>query len=67
MDINKAMSLCFRKEIKVYPIKDGKDWFIEFSVGTAKPTRFPKKLNKKDVNNAISKTYIFLAKKIEEK
>jgi len=69
MNISEACSICFKKEIKVYPVKVGATWRItwriEVKTGNNKPIRYEKPLKQGfDTNNAMSKTYIFLAKKI---
>lgn len=64
MEINKAMSLCLKNGIKVYPVQiNRKKIFIE-SDKNGKVTRYKKVLdNIKDINKAIESTYIFLAEK----
>ena len=65
MTIGEACSICFKKEIKVYPVKVGATWRIEVKTGNNKPIRYEKPLKEGfDTSNAMSKTYIFLAKKI---
>ena len=65
MNIGEACSICFKKEIKVYPVKVGATWRIEVKEGNNKPIRYEKPLKEGfDTSNAMSKTYIFLAKKI---
>jgi hypothetical protein len=65
MGISEACSICFKKEIKVYPVKVGATWRIEVKTGNNKPIRYEKPLKQGlDTNNALSKTYIFLANKI---
>lgn len=65
MNIGEACSICFKKEIKVYPVKVGATWRIEVKEGNNKPIRYKKPLKEGfDTSNAMYKTYIFLAKKI---
>jgi len=65
MNISEACSICFKEEIKVYPVKVGATWRIEVKTGSNKPIRYEKPLKEGfDTSNAMSKTYIFLAKKI---
>ena len=65
MNIGEACSICFKEEIKVYPVKVGATWRIEVKTGSNKPIRYEKPLKEGfDTSNAMSKTYIFLAKKI---
>jgi hypothetical protein len=65
MDINKAMQLCFQKDISVYPVAFGSNFKIEFREGKNKPVQYQKIIPqgikaRKDVYSAIQKTYIFL-------
>ena len=61
MDINEAMRVCFKNNIKVYPHKR-KIYVAELN----KPTIvYQKELtNPKDINNAMELTYIYHAKKM---
>lgn len=68
MTISEACSICFKKEIKVYPVKVGGTWRIEVKTDNNKPMRYKKALKQGlDTNNAMIKTYIYLAKKIINK
>ena len=61
MDINEAMVICFKNNVKVYPHK-GKIHVAELNKQTIVYDK--KLLNPKDINNAMTKTYIYHAKKI---
>lgn len=60
-DINKAMQICHKNGVKVYPIPG---FYIEVSAPGSKPKKIDKKLTQKEVNEAITKTYIYYAKKL---
>ena len=63
MEINKAMLRCFKNNIKVYPIKTALGWKIQYTMLNKKNT-FNKILgNKKEINDAIMKSYSYLAEK----
>jgi hypothetical protein len=65
MTIGEACSICFKKGIKVYPVKVGGTWRIEYKEDGRPAFRYEKALKEGlDTNNAMSKTYFFLAKKI---
>lgn len=65
MELNKAMGICLKNHIKVYPVGDKPYFYIEASIRN-KPKRFNKKLlTPKDVNKALAKTYIYYAEKLE--
>tara|TARA_R110002020_G_scaffold453632_2_gene668629 strand:- start:2827 stop:3042 length:216 start_codon:yes stop_codon:yes gene_type:complete len=68
MDINKAMQICFKEKIAVYPIIKSKEHKIEYSVNGVVEKRYSKILStKKQVNEAVKKTYIYLANSIVKK
>ena len=63
IDINKAMSICIRNGVKVYPVPLGR----LFAVEVDKPSglkRYDKLINGKEVAAAVRKTYIAYAKLI---
>jgi|TARA_R110000824_G_scaffold177162_2_gene356453 hypothetical protein len=65
MNVTEACGICFKEQIKVYPVKVGGTWRIEVKTGNNKPIRYKKPLKEgSDTSNAMAKTYIFLAKKI---
>jgi len=69
MDINKAMSISFQKDIKVYPVFVGRYIKIEYKIGKQKIKQFDKLLSqgakgRHDVSEAVKKTYIYFANKI---
>tara|TARA_B100000809_G_C15112830_1_gene521266 strand:- start:356 stop:607 length:252 start_codon:yes stop_codon:yes gene_type:complete len=64
IDINKAMSICIRKGVKVYPIPVGRLFAIEVDKGAAVPKRYDALVSGKDVAAAVRKTYIAWAKLI---
>jgi hypothetical protein len=63
-NISEAMSICFMNKIKVYPVIAGKKHQIEYSKDDVVQTRYKKILGKKEVNDAMTKTYFFLAKQL---
>lgn len=64
MGLNEAMSICFKKGIKVYPIKVNDYFLIEYSQNGVPKKRYTKEIkNNKSISEAMKKTYIFLAKK----
>lgn len=66
MKPDEACKICLDKGIKVYPVVSGNYFQIEYSVNNKPKKRFEKVLRKsKDVNDAMTKTYIYLAKKIK--
>lgn len=58
-------SLCYRKGIKVYPIYELKNWYIQVDI-RGKLKTYKKQLHKTEVNNAIIYTMEYFAKNIEE-
>jgi hypothetical protein len=65
MDISVACGICFKKGIKVYPVKVGATWRVEVKEEGKKSTRYKKPLKEGfDTSKALESTYIFLAKKI---
>jgi len=65
MTIGEACSICFKKGIKVYPVKVGGTWRINVKEEGKSPIRYNKSVTEgKETNEAMTKTYIFLAKKI---
>lgn len=66
MEIAEAMYICIKNNIKVYPIIVGYKFKIEVSInGNIK--LYDKILTSKEVNKAMTKTYIFYAKKFFNK
>ena len=65
MDINEASAICIRRGILVYPVVIGGRHQIEYSNNGISQTRYKKILKTpKEINEAMTKTYIFLAKKL---
>lgn len=67
IDINKAMSICIRNNVKVYPVPVGRQFVIEVDNGGPKPKRYEKVVSSKNVAAAVRKTYIAYAKSIISK
>lgn len=68
MKINEALKICFSNDIKVYPVVNGKFHQIEYSQKDVIKKKYSKILKTpKTLDEAMRKTYIFLAKKIQEK
>ena len=63
MEISNAMSICFKNKIKVYPIKTVVGWKIQVVINNKKTTYDKVLLNKKEINVAIYKSYLYLAEK----
>ena len=56
LDISKAISICIKNGLKVYPVAAGKRFKIEVdNNGVIK--RYDKEINVKRINKAISATY----------
>lgn len=65
MNEHDACKICFDEGIEVYPVIVGKNHQIEYTKNGIIQKRYSKLLTTpKKVNDAMSKTYIFLAKKI---
>ena len=65
MDINKAMSICFKNNLKVFPIKYDEGWKIT-AVHNKESETFDKIVNgKEEMNRALALSYIHFAKKFE--
>ena len=63
MEISEAMRKCFKNKIIVYPVNTVVGWKVEY-VLKGKKYKFNKVLNgNKEKNNAITKSYIYLAEK----
>tara|TARA_R110000796_G_scaffold93394_1_gene197909 strand:- start:665 stop:886 length:222 start_codon:yes stop_codon:yes gene_type:complete len=68
MDTSTACGICFKKGIKVYPVKVGGTWRVEVKEEGQKAIRYKKPLKEgTDTGKALEATYIFLAKKIIKK
>jgi hypothetical protein len=65
MDINKAMQICLKNKVKVYPeyFSKLKSFKITYTVN-GKTKYFDKLIKQKDINNAIVNSYLFLASKL---
>lgn len=64
MEINDAMSICFKNKIKVYPVIENRRQKVAVSFKNKQIKMFDKVLSGKDLNEALVKTYIFYAKKL---
>ncbi|QIG62296.1 hypothetical protein [Tenacibaculum phage JQ] len=65
MDITKAMQICFKNNIKVFPVyfKNLKGFKICREYNN-KPTYYNKLIKQNEINNAMKSVYIDLAKKL---
>jgi len=65
MNINKAMGICFKNNIKIYPTynKSFRSWSIVLDINGNK-NKIPKQIQQKEVNDAITKSYIYYANKL---
>lgn len=64
IDINKAMSVCIRNGVKIYPVPVGRQFVIEVEQGSGEKRRYDKKVSSKEVAAAVRKTYIAYCKSI---
>ncbi len=64
MDINKAMSICFKNRIEVKPIIEENKIFIAYYSNGKLIKKYDKPVNSKDAGESISKVYIYLANKL---
>ena len=60
MEINEALSKCFKKNIKVYPEIKGSEYRVVINI-SGKETIGKKTFTHKTIVKAIEKTYIYLA------
>ena len=60
MEINQAMSECFKKNIKVYPEIKGSIYRVVVNI-SGKETIGKKTFSQKTIVKAIEKTYLYLA------
>lgn len=68
MTIHEALKICFDEDIRVYPVISGKNHQIEYSEKGVVKVKYTKILKStKTVNEAITKTYIFLANELQQK
>lgn len=68
MNISEAMYICLKNGIEVSPLYDNKarKFKIQSTVkGSGTPIVYPKEINQSEINDALIKTYIFLANKIK--
>ena len=64
IDINKAMSICVRNGVKVYPVPSGKLFKVEVYKEDDVTKIYDKAVSSKEVASAVRKTYIAYAKAI---
>lgn len=64
IDINKAMSICIRNGVKVYPVPVGRMFAVEVDKGDKVTKRYPTLVSQKEVAAAVRKTYIAWSKAI---
>ena len=63
MDISKAMSICLRNGVTVYPVISGRMFKIEVNDNN-KLNRYSKEIGQKEISKAQSDTYKYHAIKI---
>ncbi len=63
IDINKAMSICFRNGLKVEPVVTGKSFVIHVN-DNGNVIEYNKKISSNQVATAVTKTYKHFALKI---
>lgn len=64
MEINDAMNICFKNKIKVYPVIENRRQKVAVSFNDKKPKVFDTVVSGKELNEALTKTYIFYANKL---
>ena len=64
IEINNAMSVCFKNRVIVYPIKVTGGWKIERQIEDRKPKTYDKIISEKEINEAVTKVYISIANKL---
>lgn len=62
-DINQALQICYRNNVKVYPVNVNWKWYIEADIN-GKKKRFSKAVQPKEVNESVTKTYIHYANQL---
>tara|TARA_R110002012_G_scaffold294580_1_gene490780 strand:- start:245 stop:496 length:252 start_codon:yes stop_codon:yes gene_type:complete len=67
IDINKAMSICIRNGVRVYPVPVGKMFAVEVDKGDLNLKRYDALVSSKEVAAAVRKTYIAWSKVILKK
>lgn len=67
IDINKAMSICIRNGVRVYPVPIGKMFAVEVDKGGSSLKRYDALVSSKEVATAVRKTYIAWSKVILKK
>ena len=63
MNFNEAIKICLRNGVKVYPVYKNGKWYIETMILDKKKI-IDKPIQNKEIDNAVKKTYIHLAKKL---
>jgi len=56
LDISKAMGICIKHGLKVYPVANGRNFKIEVD-DNGKLIRYDKEVPTKEINKALSATY----------
>ena len=67
IDINKAMSICIRNGVRVYPVPVGKMFAVQVDKGDSSLKRYDALVSSKEVAAAVRKTYIAWSKVILKK
>ena len=65
MKFEEAIKLCLRNDIKVYPVNVKQGWMIEVEQNK-KTKRINKIIKNNEIDQAMKKTYIYYAKKINK-
>ena len=65
MNINHAMQICLKNKVKVFPeyFHNLKGFKIGYTLN-GKPRYFDKIIKQKEINNALTSSYIYLASKL---
>ena len=66
MNINHSMQICLKNKVKVFPeyFHNLKGYKIGYKIGNEKPKYFDKIIKQKEINNALTSSYIYLASKL---
>lgn len=66
MEVSRAMSICIKNGIKIYPVSDKLYFYVEYRKNDDKPiTSKIRHLKPKEINEALVETYIYYAEKLE--
>ena len=58
------MSVCFKHGVTVFPVFKLGKWYIATKQKNKEPKTYKKQLQQEEVNEAVAKTYLYLASKL---